>query len=107
MWLLRLLLFKLMILSGVVKLTSGDPLWRNLTALSRHYETQPLPNVIAWYAHQLPMGFQKASCAIMFGIELIAPFLLFLPRRPRIVGAIALAALQLVILLTGNYTFFN
>lgn len=107
LWLLRLLLFKLMFLSGVVKLASGDIAWRNLTALSYHYQTQPIPNWIAWYAYQLPSWFQKASCAAMFGIELAAPFFIFLPRRGRIVGALGLSALQLLILLTGNYTFFN
>jgi lipase maturation factor 1 len=106
-WLLRLLLFKLMFLSGVVKLTSGDPLWRNLTALARHYETQPLPNAIAWYAHQMPLWFHKSSCFLMFAIEIVAPFLLFAPRRLRMFGAIAISALQISILLTGNYTFFN
>ncbi|HTL54303.1 MAG TPA: lipase maturation factor family protein [Candidatus Limnocylindrales bacterium] len=107
LWLIRLLLFKLMFLSGVVKLTSGDQTWRNLTALTRHYETQPLPTWIGWYAHQLPLGFQKLSCAVMFGIELMAPFLIFAPRRLRLFGAAALALLQLCIMLTGNYTFFN
>jgi hypothetical protein len=106
-WMLRLLLFKLMFLSGVVKLTSGDPLWRNLTALTRHYETQPLPNAIAWYFHQMPLWFHKTSCVMMFAIEVVAPFLLFLPRRARMIGGIAIGALQVFILLTGNYTFFN
>jgi hypothetical protein len=107
LWLLRFLLFKLMFLSGVVKLASGDPAWHSLTALTRHYETQPLPTWLAWFAHQLPLWFQKASCVLMFVIELAAPFLIFLPRRLRMIGASALALLQLFILLTGNYTFFN
>ncbi|MGH7967178.1 MAG: lipase maturation factor family protein, partial [Limisphaerales bacterium] len=107
LWLLRVLLFKLMFLSGVVKLTSGDPTWRNLTALSYHYQTQPLPTWIAWYAHQAPMWFQKLSCGLMFAIELVAPWFIFLPRRPRMAAGVALALLQLFILLTGNYTFFN
>lgn len=107
LWLLRLLLFKLMFLSGVVKLASGDPLWRNLTALARHYETQPLPNPFAWYFHQMPLPFHKTSCWTMFVIELAAPFLLFAPRRPRMIGGLPIAALQLFILLTGNFTFFN
>ena len=107
LWLLRLLLFKLMLQSGVVKLMSGDLLWSNLTALMVHYETQPLPTWIGWYAHQLPLWFQKFSCVAMFGIELVIPFLIFAPRRPRIVAAVLLAFLQLLILLTGNYTFFN
>src|ERR1019366_9717302 len=105
--LLQVLLFKLMFSSGCVKLASGDSSWRNLTALSFHYQTQPLPTWLAWYANQLPMGLHKFSCAGMFGIELLAPFLVFAPRRPRLLGCGLLALLQLLILLTGNYAFFN
>ncbi|HTQ49647.1 MAG TPA: lipase maturation factor family protein [Candidatus Acidoferrales bacterium] len=107
LWLLRLLLFKLMFSSGCVKLFSGDPNWRNLTALTFHYQTQPLPTWIGWYANQLPLWFQKLSCAGMFAIELGAPWLIFAPRRIRFCGGAAIAFLQILILLTGNYTFFN
>ena len=107
LWLLRLLLFKLMIQSGAVKLISGDKLWQDLTALTVHYETQPLPTWIGWYAHQLPVWFHKLSCRTMFGIELVIPFLIFAPRRPRFFAAWLLMFLQVLILLTGNYTFFN
>jgi predicted DCC family thiol-disulfide oxidoreductase YuxK len=107
LWLLRLLLFKLMFQSGCVKLLSGDPTWRDLTALAVHYETQPLPTWIGWYAHQLPLWVQKISCLGMFIIELAIPFLFFAPRRLRIFGAVITGLLQVVILLTGNYTFFN
>jgi predicted DCC family thiol-disulfide oxidoreductase YuxK len=107
LWLLRLLLFKLIFSSGCVKLLSGDPNWRNLTALTYHYQTQPLPTLIAWYANQLPLWSQKFSCAVMFGIELGAPFLIFAPRKLRFFGGTAIAFLQILILLTGNYTFFN
>ena len=107
LWMLRLLLFKLMFCSGIVKLSSGDPVWRNLTALTFHYETQPLPTWVAWYAHQLPVWFHKLSCAVMFGIELAAPFLIFTPRRPRQFGCAAIVFLQMLIILTGNYCFFN
>ena len=106
-WLLRLLLFKLMFSSGCVKLLSGDPNWRQLTALTFHYQTQPLPPWTAWYANQLPVWFQKGSCLGMFGIELGAPFLIFAPRRLRFLGAAALAGFQGLILLTGNYCYFN
>ena len=107
LWLLRLLLFKLMFSSGCVKLASGDPNWRNLKALTFHYQTQPLPTWIGWYVSQLPLWFQKFSCVMMFGAELGAPFLIFAPRRLRLLGAAAIACLQILILLTGNYTFFN
>jgi len=107
LWLLRWLLFKLMFQSGCVKLLSGDPTWRNLTALAFHYETQPLPTWIGWYAHQLPVWAQKASAATMFGIELFVPFLIFAPRRPRQFACLVLVFLQALIFLTGNYGFFN
>ncbi len=107
LWLLRLLLFKLIFSSGCVKLSSGDPNWRNLTALSFHYQTQPLPTWLAWYANQWPLWWHKTSCAFMFAVELGVPFLIFAPRRPRLLGCFLLVGLQLLILLTGNYTYFN
>ena len=106
-WLFRVLLFKLMFFSGYVKLSSGDPTWRNLTAMFFHYHTQPLPMPLAWYTDHLPPLFQRGTTAAVLGIELGAPFLVFLPRRPRIAGAAFLAGLQVLILLTGNYAFFN
>ncbi|HYV31348.1 MAG TPA: lipase maturation factor family protein [Candidatus Binatia bacterium] len=106
LWLLRWLLFRLMFASGYLKLASGDPTWRNLTALEFHYETQPLPTWLGWYAHQLPEWVQQASCAAMFGVELIVPFFIFLPRA-RLMACGLFVLLQLGIALTGNYTFFN
>ena len=106
LWLLRWLLFRLMFASGFVKLTS-DEVWRNLTALNFHYETQPLPTWFGWYAHQLPEWFHKTSVLGMFAAELVVPFLIFAPRHLRTVGCIGLIALQILIILTGNYCFFN
>ncbi|HEY3216852.1 MAG TPA: lipase maturation factor family protein [Candidatus Eisenbacteria bacterium] len=106
-WLLRWLLFRLMLSSAAVKLTSGDPTWRKLTALRFHYETQPLPPWTAWFAHQLPAGLQTWSAAVMFAIEGLVPFVLFGPRRIRFAGAAAITGLQGLIFLTGNYCFFN
>jgi lipase maturation factor 1 len=106
-WLFRWLLFRLMFESGSVKLLSGDPTWRNLTALAVHYETQPLPTLIAWYMMQLPLWFQKTSAGVLFVVELGLPFLMFGPRRLKQVAALGTIVLQTLILLTGNYTFFN
>jgi hypothetical protein len=107
LWLLRWLLFRLMFGSGMVKLLSGDSTWKHLTALNYHYETQPLPPWTAWYAHQWPAWFQKLSTVFMFGIELAVPFLIFAPRRLRFLAAGLLIVLQLIIVATGNYCFFN
>ena len=106
LWLLRWLLFRLMFASGFVKLAS-DEVWRNFTALNFHYETQPLPTGLGWYAHQLPEWLHKASVIGMFAVELVIPFLIFAPRRLRIAGCIGLIGLQVLIILTGNYCFFN
>ncbi len=109
-WLVWLLLFKLMFLSGITKLASGDPTWRHLTALDYHFWTQPLPPWTAWYAQQLPGWVHQGMTLGMFAIELGAPWLIFAPRRfPGLrVAACALLVLgQLGIALTGNYGFFN
>lgn len=101
------LLFRLMFLAGIVKLASGDPSWRDLSALTFHYETQPLPTSLAWYVHQLPAWPHRASCFGIFVIELLVPFFLFAPRPLRHNAALIVTALMATIALTGNYTFFN
>jgi hypothetical protein len=107
LWLLRWLLFRLTLGSGLVKLASGDPTWRHLTALEYHYETQPLPTWIGYYAAHLPAWFQRFSCAAMFGIELGLPLLIFAPRRLRMAACAGMVFLQVLIAATGNYCFFN
>jgi len=107
LWLLRLVLFRLMFGSGIVKVLSGDPTWNNLTALSYHYFTQPLPTPLAWYAQQLPAWVQKFSTAASLFIEIPVPFLIFAPRRVRMIGAALMILLQLVIAATGNFAYFN
>lgn len=106
-FLFRCLLFKFMFLSGAVKLLSGDPSWASLSALDFHYETQPLPTALAWYMHQLPRGFNHFCVAMTLFVELCLPFLIFLPRNPRLLAAAGFIALQGMIALTGNYNFFN
>lgn len=107
LWLGRWLLFRLMFMSGVVKLASGDPAWRALDGLQYHYWSQPLPTWTSYLADLLPAWAQRASCALMFFIELVVPFFLFAPRRLRHAAVALTALLQLAIALTGNYGFFN
>ena len=101
------LLFRLMFFSGYVKLASGDLSWESCRALQFHYETQPIPNWIAWHAHQFPEWLQVWSCRGMFGIELVLPFFIFLGRWPRAIAFVSFVGLMGLIILTGNYTFFN
>ena len=109
-WLVWGLAFKLTFLSGITKLLSGDPTWSNLTALRYHYETQPIPTWVGWYAHNAPDWFGPFSVAVMFCIELAAPFAMLVPPRfrgVRIIGCALLCLLQVLIAATGNYGFFN
>jgi len=107
-WPVRFLLFKLMFMSGVVKIQANCPTWLNLTALEYHFATQCLPGPLAFHAHQLHPFFLRLSVAATFVIEIPAAFLLIAPLASfRTVGAWLQIVLQLVIITTGNYTFFN
>ncbi|HEX7517254.1 MAG TPA: lipase maturation factor family protein [Chthoniobacterales bacterium] len=106
-FLLKLLLFKLMVMSGVVKLTSGDDSWWNLTALDYHYWTQPLPTVFGWWAHQSPEWFRKFSTYFVLVVESVVALFIWAPRRLRQTACALLILLQVAIALTGNYCFFN
>ena len=46
--------FRIYFQSGVVKLKSGDPTWRNLTAMYEYYQNGPLPTWVGWYLQHLP-----------------------------------------------------
>ena len=106
-WLMWWLLFRLLFWSGAVKVRSRDLNWRKLTALKYHYQTQPLPTPLAWYAHRLPGFIEKLSVALVLGIELIAPFLIPAPPPWRYAAAALFILLMVAIELTGNYAFFN
>ena len=107
-WPIRFLLFKLMFMSGVVKIQAECPTWQNLTALEYHFATQCLPGVLAWHAHQLPPFLLRLGVAATFVIEIPAAFLLLFPSvRVRKIGAWMQVFLQLLIIATGNYNFFN
>jgi len=107
LFLLHWVLFRLRFLSGLSKLMSGDETWANFTALKYYFETQPLPHVGAWYANQLPEWLLRAGVGWTFFVELLVPFLMFLPRQPRLFAAWTTIVMQVLILLTSNHNFFN
>jgi hypothetical protein len=105
----RLVLFKLILCAGVVKLQSRCPTWVNLTALEHHYATQPIPNAVAWYAHVLvPKWLHSVSVAATLIIEIpVAVLVLWPSRHARATAAAAITLLMALIALTGSYNFFN
>jgi hypothetical protein len=98
---------RFLFLSGWVKLASGDASWWTLSALEHHFETQPLPGPLSWWAHQLPDGLLAAVTTAILAIELLLPLALIAPRRLRALAGLVYIAFQLAIVATGNYNFFN
>jgi len=92
--------------SGMVKVLSGDPHWADLSALDFHFETQPLPGPLSPFAHHLPSGVHALMVAATYAIEIALPWAA-LARRGRLLVAGGFVVLQLAIVLTGNYGFFN
>src|SRR4029077_8957699 len=68
---------------------------------------QPLPTPLAWFAAQLPHGVLATLTAVTLVIEVGFAFLVFAPRRLRAGAAWCVIGFEVLIVLTGNYNFFN
>src|SRR5580693_1029212 len=107
MFLLQWEWFRIYFESGAVKLLSGDPQWRNFTAMDEYYQNGPLPTWIGWYVQHLPHWFHAATVYATLAMELGLVWMLFLPRRWRIVCFFIVTPWQIGVILTANYTFLN
>jgi hypothetical protein len=106
-YLLRWEWFRIYFESAVAKIASGDPQWRNFTAMDEYYQNGPLPTWIGWYVQHFPHWFHAASAFGTLALELVLVWMLFLPRRWRIICFFIVTPWQLGIILTANYTFLN
>ena len=105
-WLFRWLLFRIMFGAGLIKLR-GDACWRDLTCLDYFYETQPMPNPLAWYAHWGPRWFHRTGVAFNHFAELVVPFFYFLPQPFAGIAGIITIVFQFCIAITGNLSWLN
>lgn len=99
--------FRIYYESGLVKLQSGDPTWRNLTALYEYYQNGPLPTWIGWYLQHLPHWFHIATAAITLLMELVLVWMAFFPGRWRIACFFIVTVWQVGVIATANYAFLN
>jgi lipase maturation factor 1 len=99
--------FRIYFESGVAKIIGGDPEWRNFTAMDEYYQNGPLPTWIGWYLQHLPHWFHASTVFATLALELILVWMLFLPRRWRVVCFFIVTPWQLGVILTANYTFLN
>jgi hypothetical protein len=99
--------FRIYFESGVAKIASGDLAWRNLTAMDDYYQNGPLPTWLGWYVQQLPHWFHAFATVLTLVIEVALVWMLFLPRRFRIICFFIVTPFEISIILTANYTFLN
>ncbi len=99
--------FRIYFESGVAKIMGGDPQWRNFTALDEYYQNGPLPTWIGWYMEHWPHWFHVATAFGTLALELGLAWMMFLPRRVRILCFFIVTPWQIGIILSANYTFLN
>jgi hypothetical protein len=99
--------FRIYFESGLVKLLSGDTEWRNFTAMDEYYQNGPLPTWIGWYIEHLPHWFHAATVGATLVMELAVVWMLFLPRRARLICFCIVTPWEIGVILTANYTFLN
>ncbi|MFC7403506.1 lipase maturation factor family protein [Georgenia alba] len=104
--LFRWLLFRVEFGAGMIKMR-GDRVWRDLTALYYHHETQPMPGPLSWFFHRLPRPLHKVEVAANHVAQLVVPFLLFLPQPVASIAAAVVIVTQLWLVLSGNFAWLN
>ena len=106
LWMIRWLLFRVEFGAGLIKLR-GDPCWRDLTCLYYHHETQPMPNPLSWFFHNLPRPLHRAEVLGNHVAQLVVPFGLFLPQPLSSVAAAIIILTQAWLVLSGNFSWLN
>lgn len=108
LFMMRWMLFRVMFESGVVKLVSADPHWRDLTAMDVMYETAPSPTSFGYWVAHLPHAYHVFEIAFTFLAELVAPLTaVFGGRRGRWLALAIWTTLQAGIQLTCNFGWLN
>jgi len=118
-FLMQFFLFRFVLMCGLSKILAeltietgrlqvvDDPSWLDLSALRYHFETQPLPGPLGWYANLLPEWTKQLATASVLVIELLVPPLVLMRGSLRRASFLPLVALQLGIIAAGNYAWFN
>jgi hypothetical protein len=105
---MRWLIIRIMLTSGLMKVLGGDPRWLNFTFMEKMYETSPAPTVLGYYVYHLPHAFHIGEVLFTFAAELLVPVLAILGgRRGRTIAVVTWTIFQLGIQLTGNFAWLN
>jgi len=105
-FIIRWMLFRVEFGAGCIKIR-GDQCWRDLTCMDYHHETQPMPNPLSWFFHNLPQWFHKIETGFNHFVQLIVPFGLFFPQPIASIAAVLIILSQSYLLINGNYSWLN
>ncbi|MCC9193683.1 lipase maturation factor family protein [Arthrobacter sp. zg-Y916] len=106
LFLFRWVVFRLEFGAGLIKMR-GDTVWRDLTALYYHHETQPMPNPASWFFHHLPKPLHKAEVLGNHFAQLVVPVFLFFPQPVASAAAALVILTQFWLVLSGNFAWLN
>eukprot|EP01083_Nonionella_stella_P012209 34645_1 len=102
----RWLCFRIMMGCGICK-WFGAASWKQLTAMTRHYVTQPLPNPMSFYLHHLSDYTHKLSVIGTLIIEGPLCFGIFGPSCVRYLTFFGFEGLLLIINISGNFGYIG
>jgi len=105
-WLMRWFLFRFYLGAGLIKLR-GSPCWHDFTCLYYHFETQPIPNPLSPLMHFLPHVILKFGVMFTEFLQAVSSFFVLWRRPLRITAGLLFLTFQSILILTGNYAFFN
>jgi hypothetical protein len=105
-WMFRWLLFRVEFGAGLIKLR-GDPCWRDLTCLYYHHETQPMPNPLSWFFHNLPKRLHNIEVLGNHFAQLVAPIGLAFPQPVSNLAGVIIVVTQGWLVLSGNFSWLN
>ena len=106
LFLLLWVLFRNMFGAGLIKLR-GHPCWKDLSCLFYHFETQPIPNPLSSFFHNLPKWMLKGGVVFNHFVELIVPIGYFLTAPFRIIAGFFTVIFQGILILSGNLSWLN
>lgn len=105
-FILRWLVFRVEFGAGLIKMR-GDSCWRNLTCMNHHHETQPIPNPLSWFFHNLPEGYHKFETLGNHFVQLVSVWFLFFPQPFASIAALLIMGSQFYLIVSGNYSWLN
>lgn len=104
-WALRILLFRVVCGFGKFKFIGSSRL--DQLYLKGFLVSQPLPTIVAWYAHRLPHWVLRLGIFSLFWVEIPGAICTLFPNALGLVGGAGVVGLMLVINLSGNFGYFN